>query len=408
MPDTPWMASMLGQLLDAIESDPALLARLRRLLAPPIAASPPPAEPSEVEWVGELTPADLRGRGSPHVHPASSFTSPSAAPPTAPTRPVVLPPPAVRGKAKADGKPVVAQPPPAKPVAPAAAPGRPISAAIARKPAPVPAAEKAARPTPTRPKPVTVSTAALRAAAAAAAPPPARPTALPEPPVTVAPFVLSWLPQTSAENELPTTAVQHPLADALQVPWGAAPMRRACRLPADLLQTAGRKTPRPERPEWLQNATRSPHPPSEMTTGRRATDHASERRGEADATEAPSDERERAAELLAGRTAVMIGGVCRPDKQESLRRELGLRELRWIGTRVHGPLEPLLTAISDPDVGLVLLLIKLSSHSYGELAEPCKRRGIPLVRIPGGWGTNQIAHQILDQAGARLAALPAA
>lgn len=102
----------------------------------------------------------------------------------------------------------------------------------------------------------------------------------------------------------------------------------------------------------------------------------------------------------------MIGGECRPDKQEALRCELGLKELRWIGTRAHASLEPLLTAVSDPDVSLVLLLIKLASHSYGELAEPCKRRGIPLVRIPGGYGTNQLAHQILEQAGERLGALP--
>lgn len=104
----------------------------------------------------------------------------------------------------------------------------------------------------------------------------------------------------------------------------------------------------------------------------------------------------------------MIGGECRPDKQEALRRELGLKELRWITTRAHTSIELLLTAVSDPDISLVLLLIKLASHSYGELAEPCKRRGIPLVRIPGGYGTNQLAHQILEQAGERLGALPAA
>lgn len=119
-------------------------------------------------------------------------------------------------------------------------------------------------------------------------------------------------------------------------------------------------------------------------------------------------ETQRVLPLLAGRTVLLIGGECRPERQETLQRDFGLKELRWLGTREHAPIEPLLKAVADPDVSLVLLLIRLSSHSYGEVAEPCRQRGIPLVRIPGGYGTNQLAHQILEQAGERLGALPPA
>jgi hypothetical protein len=123
------------------------------------------------------------------------------------------------------------------------------------------------------------------------------------------------------------------------------------------------------------------------------------------APKALSVETQEVARLLAGRTLLLIGGECRSERQETLCRDFGLKELRWLDTREQASTEPLLKAVADPEVSLVLLLIRFSRHSYGDMAEPCRQRGIPLVRIPGGYGTNQLAHQILDQAGERLAAL---
>jgi hypothetical protein len=116
----------------------------------------------------------------------------------------------------------------------------------------------------------------------------------------------------------------------------------------------------------------------------------------------PAPELLQAQSLLSGRTAVMIGGEIRPERQESLRRELGLKDLRWIGARGHASTAPLLRAVADPDVDLVLLLIRLCSHSHGDVTAPCKQRGIPLVRVPAGYGAHQLARQIVDQAGERL------
>ena len=51
----------------------------------------------------------------------------------------------------------------------------------------------------------------------------------------------------------------------------------------------------------------------------------------------------------------------------------------------------------------VLLAIRFASHSFGDARTFCDRHGKPFVRLPAGYGPNQVARQILDQAGDRLA-----
>ena len=50
-----------------------------------------------------------------------------------------------------------------------------------------------------------------------------------------------------------------------------------------------------------------------------------------------------------------------------------------------------------PEVALVLLAIRWSSHAFGDVQHFCDRHGKPLVRLPGGYSTNQVAAQILAQ-----------
>lgn len=388
MTNTPWMASMLGQLLDAVEADPVLQARLRRILAPPITAPPPtaPVEVPEVIWIGELGPTDCGRSAAPDALRSPAAVASPPMPPASPAHPPrpairVLPPPPVRGRPLPDPRSEAPRPaaePPRRPP--------PI-----RPPAAKPAPAAAVRPAPAardRPKAVAIP-AVLRDL-----PPPPPPPALPERPTTVAPFVVPWLAVSAADAEPPGGPTRCRLAEDLRRELGSSPWNPISRLPADLLQPAGLR-PAPSA------TTRAPALPTDAAQPKPTIPHLSP------AVPSPQSERQRVTELLTGRVAVMIGGVCRPEKREALCRELGLKELRWIGTRAHAPLEPLVAAVSDPDVDLVLLLIRLSSHSFGELAEPCKQRGIPLVRVPGGWGTNQLAHQILEQAGERLGTLPA-
>ena len=53
---------------------------------------------------------------------------------------------------------------------------------------------------------------------------------------------------------------------------------------------------------------------------------------------------------------------------------------------------------------MVLLAIRWSSHSFGDVQEFCDRHGKLLVRLPSGYNPNQVAHQILAQVGHRLRA----
>ena len=53
-------------------------------------------------------------------------------------------------------------------------------------------------------------------------------------------------------------------------------------------------------------------------------------------------------------------------------------------------------------VAVVLLAIRWSNHDYDNVRDYCERYGKPLVRLPGGYNANQVAHHILMQAGDRL------
>lgn len=106
---------------------------------------------------------------------------------------------------------------------------------------------------------------------------------------------------------------------------------------------------------------------------------------------------------LSGQSMLVICGERRPMQQAAIRAAFDLKEVIWETIPPHTPLPEFLPAISRPDVAVVLLAIRWSSHQYTELARVCKQFGKPLVRLPAGNNANQIAHRILAQAGKRLA-----
>jgi hypothetical protein len=111
-----------------------------------------------------------------------------------------------------------------------------------------------------------------------------------------------------------------------------------------------------------------------------------------------------AARLLSGRSIVMIGGLRRPESQRSLKAALGLAELIWVETKVHQSITAFELTIARPEVALVLLAIRWSSHAFGDVRRYCDRHGKPLVRLPGGYSTHQVAAQILAQSSGQLLA----
>jgi len=116
----------------------------------------------------------------------------------------------------------------------------------------------------------------------------------------------------------------------------------------------------------------------------------------------PPVEVQEAGRLLSGKSVVLIGGDRRPHAQQALKDALKLKDLVWIATREHEAVAPFEPYVARDDVALVLLAIRWSSHSYGEVSHFCDRHGKPLVRLPGGYSPNQVAAQILLQCGNRL------
>ncbi len=116
----------------------------------------------------------------------------------------------------------------------------------------------------------------------------------------------------------------------------------------------------------------------------------------------PTAEVKEAARRLAGKTVVLIGGDRRPHAQQALKAAFGIKDLVWIATREHEPLEGFEPYIARDEVAIVLLAIRWSSHSFGEVKDFCDRYGKLLVRLPAGYNPNQVAVQILQQIGNRL------
>jgi hypothetical protein len=118
----------------------------------------------------------------------------------------------------------------------------------------------------------------------------------------------------------------------------------------------------------------------------------------------PSGEVAEVAEFLRGREVVLIGGQNRPNHKAALIKAFGLTDVRWIATPEHTSFTVFEPDVAAPDVALVLLAIRWSSHDYESVRTYCDQYGKPLVRLPGGYNANQVAHHILAQAGDRLRA----
>jgi hypothetical protein len=123
--------------------------------------------------------------------------------------------------------------------------------------------------------------------------------------------------------------------------------------------------------------------------------------------EPPTSEVAEVARLLAGREAVLIGGEVRPERKNALIRAFGLADLNWISTQGHTSVTVFEAPIARPEVGLVLLATRWSNHDYQNVKDYCDRYGKPFVKLPAGYHPNQVAYQILCQAGDRLRAAAA-
>jgi hypothetical protein len=120
--------------------------------------------------------------------------------------------------------------------------------------------------------------------------------------------------------------------------------------------------------------------------------------------EAPIPEVAEVARLLRGRSVVFIANVENPPARDALVRAFELDGIDWIVAREHQSIERFKPAIARPEVALVLLPIRWSSHSFGDIKPFCDELGKPLVHLPAGYHPNQVATQVLNQCSEQLRA----
>jgi hypothetical protein len=112
---------------------------------------------------------------------------------------------------------------------------------------------------------------------------------------------------------------------------------------------------------------------------------------------------QRVARWLRGRSILFIGGERRPEHIERHTRTFGLREFIW-ATGDRGPTPSQFEAdIKRDDVAVVVLAIRWSRHSFGDIQQTCDRYNKPLVRLRAGYNERELARMIDEQAGNRLA-----
>ena len=116
----------------------------------------------------------------------------------------------------------------------------------------------------------------------------------------------------------------------------------------------------------------------------------------------PTEEVRQVADLLRGKSVVLIGGDRRREAQESLRKAFELESLIWLQTKEHQSVLSFEPLIARPEVALVLLAIRFASHGFGDAKQFCEHHGKPLVRLPGGYSPNQVAAQVLMQCSEQL------
>jgi hypothetical protein len=119
----------------------------------------------------------------------------------------------------------------------------------------------------------------------------------------------------------------------------------------------------------------------------------------------PADDEKivRATSLLAGETAMLVGRELRPHIHAAIKSALRLKDLIWLGVNEIQSVSDLEPYVARPEVAVVLMAIRWSRHSFGDLSSYCGRYGKPFVRLPAGCNARQVASRILAQCGDRLA-----
>jgi hypothetical protein len=107
--------------------------------------------------------------------------------------------------------------------------------------------------------------------------------------------------------------------------------------------------------------------------------------------------REQRAALLSrtrGKTGVMIGGTCREESRRALQEALELADLRWPDSDPSDPFDRSAREIARADI---VFLTRFNRQRSKEAIPLCRDQGKVLIRLPGGYGLNQVIAQAYHQ-----------
>ena len=122
----------------------------------------------------------------------------------------------------------------------------------------------------------------------------------------------------------------------------------------------------------------------------------------------PSPRREstvpRAAELLKGLHALILGGVVDEPGRVQLAADLALASVQVSPLEADATEDHVRSILPTSGVDLVLIVTRLPEATYEEFKRTCRERQLPFVRLPGGVRTAEVAQQTLRQVGRMLQA----
>lgn len=114
------------------------------------------------------------------------------------------------------------------------------------------------------------------------------------------------------------------------------------------------------------------------------------------------------AQMLRGGAMVLVGGEPRDYSRRAIEEAFELSELLWLDAPVHESTSRFEPYVARADVRLVAVIIKLSSHSFGELKDFARHYGKAFIFLTHGYNPEQIARSVLEQCSRQLESLSSA
>jgi hypothetical protein len=100
-------------------------------------------------------------------------------------------------------------------------------------------------------------------------------------------------------------------------------------------------------------------------------------------------------ELVRGKRCLFIGGICREESRQRIERELGLAELVWPSTNGTESVYNFESDIQNTEI--TVILIRFMRTGWGQARELAQKYNKLFVRLPAGYGVNQVVRQFYRQ-----------